>query len=271
MYGKFFASTFTGSMYGAGGNVFALWGYVIAHAVDGQVELNPRQLAPTLGISLEEVQEALNYLLAEDPESRSKEHGGCRLVRVGQFSYEVPTHKKYRSIRNEEERREYNREAKRKERARKAESNVNAPVNDLSAVSAQAVSSIQKQIQEKPMSKSVKKPTVSDDGFDLLWKACAKRVGKAAARKAWEKARKSGSLPSVEQVVEKLVELQASEEWTKDGRQYQPHLATWLNRGGWDDEVGPELPDLLPNAERNKVYDFDGKLIWDNGKTVEPS
>ena len=49
MYGKIFASTFTGSMFGAGSDVFAVWGYVIANAQDSRIELNPRMLASTLG------------------------------------------------------------------------------------------------------------------------------------------------------------------------------------------------------------------------------
>jgi hypothetical protein len=120
MFGKYFASTFSGSMMAAGPEVFAVWGYVIAHAVDSRVELNPRLLAAVIGSTPERMLAAIERLCASDAESRSKEQEGRRLMREGEFQYFVVNHDKYRSIRDEEGRREYNREKKREERARKA-------------------------------------------------------------------------------------------------------------------------------------------------------
>lgn len=118
MYGKYFASTFTGSMFGAGCEVFALWGYVIAMAVDGTVELNPAYLSAVLGTTPEQVKSALHVLLSPDPQSRTPTERGARLVHNSGFTYTVVNHAIYRAIRNEEERRAYNRDAKRKERAK---------------------------------------------------------------------------------------------------------------------------------------------------------
>jgi hypothetical protein len=145
MYGKFFASTFTGSMYGAGATVFAVWGYVIANAVDGHVELNPRSLAHTLGADVADVVSAVAYLCAPDPGSRSAEHEGRRLVQVGAYAYEVVNHAHYRAIRDEPARRAYNAEAQRRHRATKAQSggtvtsdDVKRSVNPSTSLSAQA-------------------------------------------------------------------------------------------------------------------------------------
>ena len=118
MYGKYFQSTFTGSMYGAGLDVFAVWGYVIAHVVDGLVELNPFLLASTLGTSPEIVEKAIEKLCAPDPRSRNKDEDGRRLLREGEFAYRVVNHPKYSGIANEKERREYLRDRKRDQRAR---------------------------------------------------------------------------------------------------------------------------------------------------------
>jgi len=120
MYGKYFASTFSGSMVGAGPVVFAVWGYVIANTVDSQVELNPRLLAAVIGTDAGEVVKALEYLCAADGNSRSEEHGGRRLLKEGSFAYRVVNHQTYRTIRNEDERREYNRVKQREFRAKKA-------------------------------------------------------------------------------------------------------------------------------------------------------
>lgn len=73
--------------------------------------------------------------------------------------------------------------------------------------------------------------------FDGLWAVCAKKVGKARARKAYLRLRKAGQLPELERIRNALMRLQQTEQWTKQGRQYQPHLEAWLNRGGWDDEI----------------------------------
>lgn len=134
MYGKFFASTFTGSMVGAGPVPFAVWGYVVANAVEGQVELNPRLLSAIIGTTPEQIEAAIEYLCAPDPKSRTKDYEGRRLIREGEYAYKVPNHKTYRNIRNQIERREYNRQKKAEERARKRD--VKARVNDKSAESA---------------------------------------------------------------------------------------------------------------------------------------
>ena len=141
MYGKHFASAYTGSMVGAGLNVFAVWGYVIAHTVKGRVEINPVLLAMILGCKTEEVDAAIEYLMRPDPHSRSPVEGGRRLIREGEYQFSVPTHEAYRRILNEDERREYNRIKQAESRARKAA--VKEPVND-----SQACQHIQKQSTE---------------------------------------------------------------------------------------------------------------------------
>lgn len=120
MFGKHFASTYTGSMYGAGPVVFAVWGYVIANAVKGRVELNPTALAHIIGTTSDEIERAIAYLEAPDARSRSVEHEGRRLIREGAFQFQVPTHDKYRAIRNEDDRREQNRQAKQRQRLRES-------------------------------------------------------------------------------------------------------------------------------------------------------
>jgi hypothetical protein len=120
-YGKIFDSLYTGSMVGAGINVFAVWGYVIANAKPpGIIELNPRLLAATFGCDVEPIVKAIECLCSPDPESRTKEHEGRRLLPEGQFLYRIPTWAKYNQIRNEVERREKNREYARAYRERQA-------------------------------------------------------------------------------------------------------------------------------------------------------
>ena len=103
MFGKHFASTYTGSMLGAGADVFAVWGYVIGNTVDSQVELNPRLLAAVIGMAPEAVERAIAYLCAPDAQSRNKIHDGRRLLREGEFAYRVTGHALYRAVGSEQQ------------------------------------------------------------------------------------------------------------------------------------------------------------------------
>lgn len=120
-YGKTFDSLYTGSMVGAGLHVFGVWNYVIANSKPpGVVELNPRLMAAIFGCEVSLVVEAIRILCEPDPESRSKECDGRRLIHEGQFLYSIPTWSKYNQLRNEEERRAQNREHARAYRKRKS-------------------------------------------------------------------------------------------------------------------------------------------------------
>lgn len=121
MYGKIFESMYKGSMIGSGSAMFAVWGYVIANmrsdvAVGAQVDLNPKYLAFVLGENPSVVEQTIEKLCAPDPDSTSKTEEGRRLIKIGQFAYRVVNGAKYMAIRNEEERREYFRSAKRRQR-----------------------------------------------------------------------------------------------------------------------------------------------------------
>jgi DNA-binding transcriptional ArsR family regulator len=68
--------------------------------------------------------------------------------------------------------------------------------------------------------------------FDEAWAAYPRKIGKGAARKAWEKA-VAKVLPDV--LSAKLAEYVDSLAGT-DPR-YTPHLSTWLNGERWQDEI----------------------------------
>ena len=130
VFGKHFSSMYSGSMFGNPAMVFAVWGYAIAHMrpskKDGQcyVELNPTLLAATFAATPEQAVEAIETLCAPDPASRTKTAEGRRIVLVsekhlGPMQFRVVNGEKYRSLRDEEERRAYLREKKRDERAAK--------------------------------------------------------------------------------------------------------------------------------------------------------
>ena len=71
--------------------------------------------------------------------------------------------------------------------------------------------------------------------FDQFWDACPRKVGKAAAMKAYVAARKLASLKTLLEAMKSYARSRAGED-----PQYTCHPATWLNQGRWDDEIPPD-------------------------------
>lgn len=123
MFGKIFETLYTGSMVGAGPHVFAVWPFVISNQKPDRehgsvVEVNPKLLAAVIGCDQEQIEKAIEFLCSPDPESRSEEHDGRRLIKIGAFEYQVVNGAKYRAIRDHETRKEQYRISKRKERSK---------------------------------------------------------------------------------------------------------------------------------------------------------
>jgi hypothetical protein len=133
MFGKFFAQTFTGSMYGAGAVVFAVWSYTIANKdEDGELELNPNLLGGMIGCDPKEIEKAIEYLASPDPGSRSEKEDGRRIVGIGhRFMWRVVNHEEFLAIARREHLRLYNREKKREERERKRGADVKVQSVDV--------------------------------------------------------------------------------------------------------------------------------------------
>lgn len=110
---------YEGSMIGKGSCFFAVWGYVLSHFVPdrdmgAQVELNPKLIAFVLGDEVKNVERVIREMCEPDSKSRSKEKQGKKLVKIGEYAYQVVNGEKYRAIRDEEKRREQNRTAQAK-------------------------------------------------------------------------------------------------------------------------------------------------------------
>lgn len=73
------------------------------------------------------------------------------------------------------------------------------------------------------------------EGFDAFYALYPKHVGKAAALKAWNKLKPNAELQEI--MAKALMEQKQSAQWNKDGGQYIPNPATWLNQRRWEDEV----------------------------------
>jgi hypothetical protein len=114
-------------MFGKPALYHALWAYVIAtqaprdgtEGADMIVDINPAMLAAMFAAKETEVRKAIEYLCSKDNDSRTKDESGRRLIREGQFTYKVVNGRKYRDMAGRERRREINRQAARRYRAKR--------------------------------------------------------------------------------------------------------------------------------------------------------
>ncbi len=90
------------------------------------------------------------------------------------------------------------------------------------------------------------------DGFSEFYAAYPRKTARAAAEKAWKKLAPDNELRLV--IMSALKWQAALPDWTKDGGQYAPYPATYLNNRRWEDErpggggaAPPRQPDLRPN------------------------
>jgi len=146
MYAKLFTSIYQGTLRGDSHGLLVFTN-LIAHADSaGHVDIHPRAIADEVGLTLEQVKEALLKLEAPDSESRSPELDGRRIVRLNDhrdWGWVVVNYLKYRAIRDEEDRREQNRLAQ--QRWRERQKGV-LTVGEVSSVS-----------QDKPIQRQKKK------------------------------------------------------------------------------------------------------------------
>ena len=91
--------------------------------------------------------------------------------------------------------------------------------------------------EQRAREKSADNPprhTAQDARFEEFWSAYPKRVGRGAALKAYRRIKVTDDLHR--KMLTAIKAAQRSEQWRRDGGQFIPNPATWLNQERWDDE-----------------------------------
>lgn len=93
--------------------------------------------------------------------------------------------------------------------------------------------------EEKEKEKVKKEKTFASDSqeFFLFWKAYPNKKNKKTAETRWDRLNVTPEL--YKKIMDGLERAKASREWAKDGGEYIPHPASWLNAGGWENEYKP--------------------------------
>ncbi len=171
--------------------------------------------------------EALKRLAAPEPESRSQEFDGRRMVRVN-GGFTVLNFMKYRDFDHSA--------ADRMRRLReRRKRNVTANVTDVRANvthSREKIADSRKVEADNPI--PAVKP-LHESICDEIYAAYPRRVGRQAALKAIRAAMKVRAPADILAAVKAYAE--AVEKWpASDRAQFVPHPATWFNRGSYDDD-----------------------------------
>jgi hypothetical protein len=84
----------------------------------------------------------------------------------------------------------------------------------------------------QPAARRVENPPAE---FEQFWDAYPRHVGKQAAAKVFAKLAPDDELLGM--MLAAVKRQRQSEQWLRDGGQYVPHAATWLNGRRWEDEI----------------------------------
>lgn len=91
--------------------------------------------------------------------------------------------------------------------------------------------------KRKEMKRNEKKRNIytdMPDRFSDFWESYPKKTAKQDAERAWKKLNPSTEL--ADRIIADVTNRKGSNEWTKDGGQYIPYPATYLNKRRWEDE-----------------------------------
>lgn len=215
-------------------------------------------LAGRARVSLDACVKALECLTEPDIWSRTKEHEGRRIAEAD-GGWVLLNHAKYRATQNADDRRERSRVAMADLRAsrkqltpvRKQLASVNGKVNELTKLTqaeaeaeteAKAGSTeLKKEHGGKPFSSAAPTDGLAKypPGFEDFYAQFPKKVGKDAAARAF--GRRKFKLEDRDRLLEAIARQREWPTWKKNGGEFIPHPATWLNEGRWDDEAPKHL------------------------------
>ena len=216
---------------------------------NGYVQGDARTISRLANVTQEAASTALELFQKPDPFSHTPDDDGRRIAAAA-GGWLVLNHDKYRTG----DRTAYMREYMRKYRENKPVNNVNINVSSPSAsVSASDVRKEEGGTEEETTD------------FDAFWKAYPRKVGKAAARKAWRITAKTR--PVLTEVLNAINAQKQTDQWAKDGGQFIPHPSTWLNQGRWDDDTVVDVKPVKRAIADGKKANRD-RLVSDYQKQI---
>lgn len=206
----------------------------------GQIVTSISSLVRETGLSTKEVRVALDHLVRTG-EMASQSFNKYRIITISKYNdYQSEGNQKGKQTASETAMRYEPNAASKGQATSKHTVGVNEI--DISKTASKRQASGQANWQQyknsiEPIEDHKKTPSESTppDGFDQFWSAYPRHVGKAEAKKAFDKLK-----PDVEllgNMLDAIERQKASSQWQRDDGQYIPYPATWINKKRWEDEV----------------------------------
>lgn len=104
-------------------------------------------------------------------------------------------------------------------------------------------------------------------GFPRFWVSYPKKRSKGQAEKAWSKLKPDELLQ--DRILHALELAKTSVDWKKNGGEFIPYPATWLNAKGWEDEFKSPGPPPERLSVKNEMPDRTTQPRWDYPPEVQ--
>ena len=106
----------------------------------------------------------------------------------------------------------------------------------------------------------------SQERFETFWEAYPKKQGKKAAEKAFERANVDDELLGV--MLKAIEKAKQTAQWRREGGQFIPYPATWLNQGRWEDE--PMVTGALTTQQQSSFTTYQPNHHVTDGQSGNP-
>lgn len=248
MYAKIFESIYDGTLVEDWRALVTFEQMLILSDPDGILDVTAASISRRTGIPLKIINAGIDVLEKPDPNSRTPDEGGRRVVRLDQhraWGWRIVNHKKYKGIRNAQDRREYMQEYMRDYRKNNQQNQEPCKQEELTEFtevnSKQSLAELANTYTEADTDTEVVIYNVVDE-FEKAWKLYPKRSGnnKKKANKCWNARIKEGV--TAQQLLDGLQRyITYCTHTGKIGTEFVMHASTFFGPSdNWKDEW--ELP-----------------------------
>ena len=219
---------------------------------EGVVDMTMGAISRTTNVPLDVIKQAIQELSEPDKSSRSPEEEGRRIALIDShrdWGWRIINYDHYRTLRDEEARRSYNRNYMRKYRNGDEDPEPVKSVKTCKDPSTSVRSRKAPSTQEEEEVEGEEHTPRALSGFAEFWEVYPKKIGKGAAEKAWKTHR---CWKLTEKILSAVKSAKCSPAWKKEEGQYIPNPTTYLNQKRWEDSNGPVSTEKVIPMEAGK-------------------